>query len=488
MPYYFDKKTQRYCWERFDMFPIATECPDEVYNLWKGFAAEKMDGEYDEDARAGLLLILSHVAMLCDGNAAQYNFALDILAHAIQYPNVKLGIMLCLVGKQGCGKSCVWEIIERLMGSRSCFTTSKPDKDVWGDNNGRMKDAFYVRITEADKKKFAGYVGEMRTIVTDSTIRVRSLYCTAANVKSYTRFFLDTNFVDSIPDEHGERRFFIIKCNEEKIGDDAYFEALRAAIADDRAIRALFDFLKTRKIKSMYLGKDIPVGKYQKELKDSRRSVADQFLEAFVQDQPIMVGMESGAGVEAPTVITLPIDDVCQRFRVWQQAGSEFERSKSSITRELALSAIAGIKKIKPWEEVSIANEVEPGCGPTFRVEKKQVPKYVFDLVKLRERFGIGAEDAPPVSHPGATIDCDADIRSWEEQVEEAQLEAAVVAAELQQEEARRAQEAGAEVETAMENNDEEDYDYEEESEMEEVEAEELLEQGSITGQKRPRE
>eukprot|EP00966_Prymnesium_polylepis_P167835 3879826-Prymnesium_polylepis.1 len=206
-----DKKTQHYCWERFDMFPIATECPDEVYNLWKGFAAEKMDGEYDEDARAGLLLILSHVAMLCDGNTAQYDFVLDILAHAIQYPNVKLGIMLCLVGKQGCGKGHVWETIERLMGLRSCFTTDKPDRDVWGDNNGRMKDAFYVRITEADKKKFAGYVGEMRTIVTDSTIRVRSLYCTATNVKSYARFFLDTNYVDSIPDEHGERRFFIIK-------------------------------------------------------------------------------------------------------------------------------------------------------------------------------------------------------------------------------------------------------------------------------------
>ena len=487
-PRYLKDKTKRYYWERFDMYPDASKCPDNVYNLWSGFAAEKMDGEYDEDARTGLLLIIDHVAMLCDGNAAQYDFVLNILAHAIQYPNVKLGIMLCLVGKQGCGKGHVWETIERLMGLRSCFTTSKPDKDVWGDNNGRMKDAFYVRITEADKKKFAGYVGEMRTIVTDSTIRVRSLYCTAANVKSYTRFFLDTNFVDSIPDEHGERRFFIIKCNEEKIGDAAYFEELRAAIADDRVIRALFDFLNARKIKSMYLGKDIPVGEYQKELKDSRRSVADQFLEAFVQNQPIMIGMESGAGVEAPTVITLPIDDVCQKFRVWQQAGNEFERSKSSITRELALSAIAGIKKIKPWEEVSIANEVEPGCDPTFRVEKKQIPKYIFDLVKLRERYGISADDGPPVSHTGATIDCDADIRSWEEQVEEAQLEAAAVAAEQQQEEARRAQEVGAEAETAMENDDEEDYDYEESDEMEEVEAEELLAQGSVTGQKRQRD
>ena len=45
------KKTQRYCWERFDMFPVAAECPDDVYNLWKGFAAEKMTIHDPERAR-----------------------------------------------------------------------------------------------------------------------------------------------------------------------------------------------------------------------------------------------------------------------------------------------------------------------------------------------------------------------------------------------------------------------------------------------------
>ena len=430
-----DKKARHYCWERFDMFPDASKCPDNVYNLWSGFAAEKMDGKYDEDVRAGLLLILNHVAMLCGGNAAQYDFVLNILAHAIQHPNVKLGIMLCLVGKQGCGKSHVWEVIERLMGSKSCFTTSKPDKDVWGDNNGRMKDAFYVRITETDKKKFAGYVGEMRTIVTDSTIRVRSLYCTATNVKSYSRFFLDTNYVDAIPDEHGERRFFIVKCSEEKIGDREYFAKMQEFIADDHVIRAFYDFLKERKIKSMYLGKDIPIGEYQKELKDARRSVTDQFLEWLVLDQPIQVGLESGVAVDAPTEITLEIDEVMKKFKDWQQTGSEFERSKSSITRELALTGIDGIKKIKPWKEVRIPNEIEPGCEQTFTVVRKQVPSYVLDLVKLRKRYGISIEDAPPAEPRIEVVDVNADVAAWEERVQEAAMEAAAAAAE---EEARR--------------------------------------------------
>ena len=181
--------------------------------------------------------------------------------------------------------------------------------------------------------------------------------------------------MDSIPDEHGERRFFIVKCCEDKIGDTEYFQKLGGVIADDSVVRAFYDLLHAREIKKMYLGKDIPIGEYQKELKDARRSTTEQFLEYFVQDQAL--GLSE---------ITLKIDDVCDKFKKWQEGGSEFERSKSSITRELALTSIPGIRKIKPREHVC---DLE-----TNEVVEKQVPKYVFDLDSLRLRYKIG--DPPP--------------------------------------------------------------------------------------------
>ena len=46
---------------------------------------------------------------------------------------------------------------------------------------------------------------------------------------------------------------------------------------------------------------------------------------------------------------------------------------------------------------------------------------YVFDLVKLRKRYGISTEHEPPVPPPVETIDCAADIRAWRAQVEEAE-------------------------------------------------------------------
>eukprot|EP00966_Prymnesium_polylepis_P167836 3879826-Prymnesium_polylepis.2 len=160
----------------------------------------------------------------------------------------------------------------------------------------------------------------------------------------------------------------------------------------------------------MYLGKDIPVGCYQKDLKDARRSVTEQFLECFVQDQPITTGLESGVGVEAPTHITLETDELVHKFKDWQQAGGEFERSKSSISRELALNAIDGIKRIRPWKDVTTPDNVEPGCEQTYTVVRKQVPSYVFDLAKLRKRYGINTEEASSAEAEIESVDCDADI------------------------------------------------------------------------------
>jgi hypothetical protein len=390
---YFSNKDEKYYWERFEMYPDASKCPADVYNLWPGFAAEKMLAEYNEDTRAGLLLILEHFRMLLNRDTAQYDFLLNILAHSLQHPDTKLGIMLCLVGKQGSGKGHVWEVIERIIGARSAFTSSKPDKDVWGDNNAKMRDSFFVRITEANKEKFKGFVGELRTLVTDETIRVRSLYCTAANIKNYSRFFLDTNFVDAVPDEHGERRFFIIKCCEDKIGDHEYFEALCDAIADDAVIRALFDFLCARKIKKMYLGKDIPVGEYQKALKDSRRSLVEHFLEWLVEDQPL-----------DDEKLKLTTDQLCDKYKAWQQNGTEFERSKSSITRELQLKSISGIKKSKERDWVVAEDGTQAW---------KLVSYWTFDLKKLRELYSIDKEEAL-APEPQAVIDCAADVAAWE--------------------------------------------------------------------------
>ena len=425
-----EKKHERYFWERFDMYPDASECPSDVYNLWSGLAAEDMTTDLnDETVRDGLLRILKHFKMMCSGDAAQYNFLLDLVAHMVQFPAVKVGIVICLVGKQGCGKGTCWDILERMLGPGAWFSTKKPERDVVGNFNSAMKYAFFVRMAECNKAKFEHVIGELRGTFTDGKIDVHEKFCNVVNVKSYARFGIDTNFVDAIPDEHGERRYFIIKCNEEMIGHHDYFTKLQnEVIADDRVIRAFYDFLKERKIKPTYQGKDIPVGAYQRALKNSNRGEAEGFLEWLTEEEDMGVKKLHLPNTAPPSLGDSEArQPLAVRYKAFRGEGAH-DRSTDSIMKQLSLGGIEGVatERARPqnleWCPSTLVGG-PPQCSfcqngiPT--AANKVMRRTTIDLEVMRVRFSI--EDEAPVStepedEAPAEVDCEAEVQAFCEQ------------------------------------------------------------------------
>ena len=366
---YLADKSKRYYWKYFGMYPKKELCPSDCYNMWTGFAADAMDpiNPADEVIQKGLLRYLEHFKMLTSGNKAQYEFMLDILAHTVQYPNHKLGIMLCLVGMMGAGKTKVWELIQRMIGKRGCFGSNKPDKDVYGDNNSKMAECFFCRIIEANAAKMKGYIGDINTIVTDGEIRIRTLYCAPELVDNYTRFFLDTDRFDAIPDEHGQRRYFIIMCSSAKIGDADYWNELSAAIADDRIVRAFYDFLLARPgVKPHYFGKDIPVGKYQKDLKDANRSEIDKFVQGLIEREPLV---ETGWVKKGSRHLGI----IAKKLGMGDGDPTKEASLVQSITTRLGIAHIEGTK-----------SDTDTSSGKVERV-------WSFDRDTLRKRYGLEA-------------------------------------------------------------------------------------------------
>ena len=377
-------------WDYFDMHPDAAKCPDNCFNLFRPFAAESMAPEVRLDAlepevEAGLNRILTHIAMLCeiDGSAHE-KFLLDWIAHLVQYPNVKFGVMCCLVGKQGLGKQHLWDAIVRMVGSHGCFETTEPERDVWGDNNDNMRTAFMVRFAESNKKSYAGNIGKVRNMITDPTIRVRSLYGAASNVRSYFRAFGDSNDRKSFPDSDNERRFFMLNCNPAKIGDTAYFNALAAAIRDDRVIRALYLWLRAREgVKERYTKDDIPVSEYGRELKAATRSVQERFLVWLIEQQSLNA-----------TEIRYTSDELWNKFKVWREQGGELERSRESFNDWLRLSSfdIPGVMKHRPMKD--LPGQPSYVDGQPVEKQRVQVTEYVLNLTALRKHYHIGTEPA----------------------------------------------------------------------------------------------
>ena len=412
-----EHKNNRYYWDRFDMIPDPSKCPADVYNLWTGFAAEKMETDLnDATVRSGLVRILEHFKMLCSSNAEHYSFLLDLLAHAVQHPDKKIGIVVCLVGAQGCGKGTVWEIIERLVGDRGCFSTKKPERDVFGHFNGRMKDAFFVRMAECTKKKLEA--DELKDIITGHKIDVHEKYCPVVEVKSYARFFIDTNRVDAIPDEHGERRYSIFKCNDAMIGHiEDYFTPLREEVlANDRVIRALYDLLKARTIKPTYHGKDIPVGEYARALKDSKRSEAEQFLEWVIEKEHLAV-----------KTLHLTADEFAKRYKEFKGEGED--RCTDGIMKQLKLLSIPGVEQFRArpehldWCQTSLNYPGAPVKCSFCAISNmsgldnnKVMRQYVVVCESLRERYNIKEAAGPstaPAEQPVALIDCKAEVERF---------------------------------------------------------------------------
>ena len=102
-------------------------------------------------------------------------------------------------------------------------------------------------------------------------------------------------------------------------------------MADDRVIRAFYDFLLVRDIKPTYHGKDIPVGAYQRALKDSRRSDTEQFMEWLVENEDMGVKW-----------LHLTNKAFADRYKVFKGEGAH-DRSTDVIMKQLSLQGVVGV-------------------------------------------------------------------------------------------------------------------------------------------------
>ena len=68
----------------------------------------------------------------------------------IQYPAVKTTLIV-FQSAEGCGKGRLFTLIEQIIGSGKYLETSNPERDVWGNFNAPMANAFFVHLSELNK-------------------------------------------------------------------------------------------------------------------------------------------------------------------------------------------------------------------------------------------------------------------------------------------------------------------------------------------------
>lgn len=204
--------------------------PSTTINYWIEPTAKPRAGNC-EILKAFLLNII------CDGSQETYSYLIRYLAHMLQRPAEKPGVMIVLLGGQGTGKGTFFRLLNAIWG-RTTIQVSDV-QDVIGHFNAVLERHYVICMDEAlfsgDKKA----LDRLKSLITEPTCRVEQKYQPARTIDSYHRFFAASNHDHFAHVEQDDRRFVFLRVSDDAKGNHQFFKQLAKAIADPSVVDAL---------------------------------------------------------------------------------------------------------------------------------------------------------------------------------------------------------------------------------------------------------
>ncbi len=190
-----------------DFDPTDKDNPD-IFNIWKGYDISKDMADLNDvdDAQP----ILDHILTCwCKGDAKQYDYVCNYLAHIIQKPWKKTGVVLCLKSSQGGGKGIILSKLNEIIG-QSHYCQNSNASYLFGDFNGQLEGKIVVNLDEAfwggDKKM----EGMMKNKITEKNQTINKKNKEAYDISDYANYIITTNndwFAGTTADD---RRYFCL--------------------------------------------------------------------------------------------------------------------------------------------------------------------------------------------------------------------------------------------------------------------------------------
>lgn len=190
---------------------------DDIFNIWKGMSISKSFADtFDENECKPLL---DHILNVwCKGNETYYNYILNWLAHLIQKPWIKMGVVICLRStKEGAGKGVVMNLLRKIIGDNHYFQCNNLEQ-LTGSFNSIGEGKILINLDEAfwgkDKKK----EGMLKNMITEDTKYINKKHQAQYSIDDYCNYIVSTNNDCFIPAVEGGRRFFAVELSNEFAG------------------------------------------------------------------------------------------------------------------------------------------------------------------------------------------------------------------------------------------------------------------------------
>lgn len=267
-------------YQDMDVFPNPTLCPANCFNLWRPFEMEFVK-KWTHD-QEGLDILLNHIRIICGHDDSAYNQTMKWFAHMVQHPEHK-SFMPTFISMPGAGKTSVFELLEKILGSDKCLSTSTPSTDVWGPFNGLMAGKFLVCIDDPEIVD-NNFHEQIKTIILGKTLRIQRKGVDSFIERSYVRLLGATNKENGFMREEKQgRRTLTIRSSDEKIGDLEYFKQIHALMDRKDTLKTFYEYLKN--LPDVPAEYKLPVKTdYQQQLTQLTEKPIIRWLKDFTRD------------------------------------------------------------------------------------------------------------------------------------------------------------------------------------------------------------
>jgi hypothetical protein len=320
-------------YEDIECFPPNVPCPPQYFNTWRCFKMELIN-DYKHH-QEGLDMILNHIKILCNHEESVYNFFIKWIAQMIQYPSVKT-ICPTFISKEGAGKGTLLYLFRQMMGDEKVFETTSPSRDVWGDFNGIMANAFLVNLDELSKSESQNSEGRIKGLITNPRININNKGVNSYSIYSYHRFINFTNNDEPLKVDENSRRNLIIKSSNEKINDKEYFNEMYKLLNNIDVVKTCYEYFKNIENMDKFNLIEIPKTEYQNDLTLLEKSPIELWLKDYTYDNI------------NETIINVMTNDLYKSFKDWCNINhSSYEINLIKFSVRLKNLNIDGLETLK---------------------------------------------------------------------------------------------------------------------------------------------
>jgi hypothetical protein len=158
------------------------------------------------------------------------------------------------LGKEGTGKSIMYDIFRRCIGEDLTMQLSKLS-DLTQSHNKIVQGRLLVNCNEATNYPSISDVNIVKQFITDKEFLINPKGCPLYYVNNFSRLLITTNCRFPMRITPDDRRYCCIEMTDKFKNDDAYFSGLVNMLDDKKALSELFNYLANYDIRDFAFNK-----------------------------------------------------------------------------------------------------------------------------------------------------------------------------------------------------------------------------------------